>query len=113
VCTHRFEIGGTVLDAACSTDVFRVLQEALTNVARHAGATRVDLAVTCEDHRFVLELRDNGRGIEAPTPGDPRTIGLVGMRERVARWGGRLDIHTAQGQGTTLRVELPVAEAVS
>jgi signal transduction histidine kinase len=113
VCTHRFQIRSAPLDAARSTDVFRVLQEALTNVARHAGATRVDLAVMCEDSRFVLELRDNGRGIETRAPGDRQTIGLVGMRERVARWGGRLDIHTAQGEGTTLRVELPVAEAAS
>jgi signal transduction histidine kinase len=111
VCTHRFQISSVPLDAARSTDVFRVLQEALTNVARHAGATRVDLAVMCEDSRFVLELRDNGRGIEAQAPGDRQSIGLVGMRERVARWGGRLDIHTAQGEGTTLRVELPVAAA--
>jgi signal transduction histidine kinase len=112
-CTHRFEVGDVALDTARSTDVFRVLQEALTNVARHAAATRIDLVVTYAEGRLVLELRDNGRGIPDPTAAGRQSIGLIGMRERVTRWGGSLDIRSGHGEGTTLRVELPVSDAGS
>jgi signal transduction histidine kinase len=110
-CFHRFQVGDVALDAARSTDVFRVLQEALTNVARHAAATRVDLTVIHEDGRLVLELRDDGCGIRDGAGHDRRSTGLVGMRERVTRWRGSLEIRTGVGEGTTVRVELPVDEA--
>jgi signal transduction histidine kinase len=96
------------LSPALESVCYRVVQEALTNVARHAHAGEVRVALAIRDARVVLEVRDNGRGF---TPGDRGDRvggrGLVGMRERVELLGGTLRIDTAPGAGTTIRVELP------
>ncbi len=91
--------------------LFRVAQEALTNVQRHADATRVTLRLWQEEGAVRLRVEDNGRGFDPRQP--PRHapgsgLGLPGMRERVALVGGRLEIDSAPGQGTCILVELPV-----
>jgi signal transduction histidine kinase len=108
LCTYTNQIQGMTLDGDRSTDVFRVLQEALTNVARHAAATRVELQVAVHAGELIVQLRDNGHGIAEQALGDSRSIGLIGMRERMTRWGGRVHICGTPGEGTTVRVELPV-----
>lgn len=100
---------GPEAEAAC----FRTLQEALTNVIRHATATRVDVAVTLEREALVLIVDDDGVGFDAsPTidfgTGRP-TLGLRGVRERIAVGGGDLTIRSAPGLGTTLRATFPFA----
>ncbi len=95
------------LDAERSTTLFRVYQEALTNVARHAEASRVD--VRCEqfsDH-VELEVKDNGRGIKEEELSDSHSLGLVGIRERVLLWKGEVQITGKPGQGTRLFVQIP------
>src|SRR5262249_49621224 len=89
-----------------ATTLFRVLQESLTNVARHASATGVD--VELRDSPAVVELRvqDNGRGITVP-PGGHRTLGLLGMRERTTMLGGEFTIHSNPGAGTRIVVSFP------
>jgi signal transduction histidine kinase len=91
--------------AELSEQVLAVLREALSNVARHAGATRVD--VTCEagpDGLLTVLVRDNGRGIR---PGARRS-GLANMADRAVRLGGRLRIGSADGGGTELEWQVPV-----
>ena len=95
------------LDAERSTTLFRVYQEALTNVARHAEASRVD--VRCEqfsDH-VELEIKDNGRGINEEELSHSHSLGLVGIRERVLLWKGEVQITGKPGQGTRLFVRIP------
>lgn len=97
------------LDDGCATVLFRILQEALTNVARHshAGAVRIDLRV---QRRLVrLTVRDNGRGITPAQARSPRSIGLLGMRERAVGAGGELSVRGIAGRGTTVIVSVPLA----
>ncbi|HKA39258.1 MAG TPA: response regulator [Burkholderiales bacterium] len=97
------------LDMERSTAVFRIFQEVLTNVARHANATRVDVSMRRDDTRFTLEVRDNGKGITPGTIHDPRSLGLLGMRERVLPFDGRIEISGSRGKGTRVVVLLPGA----
>lgn len=93
------------------TLVFRVAQEALTNVVRHAGVDTARLTVRRSDERLRLEVADCGRGFEPAEAASRDGIGLRGMRDRVELFGGRLDVRSAPGRGTTVAVELPLAEA--
>lgn len=92
-----------------STAVFRVMQEALTNVARHAGATSVNVTVE-EDYRgwFVLQIHDNGRGINRDDLQQHQSLGLVGMRERISLLGGEMEIAGEPGKGTLLTICVPM-----
>ncbi len=89
-------------------ETLAVLREALANVDRHAAARTVDVELAAEDGYLVLTVRDDGRGFdpEAPVPGH---YGLVGMRERAVRAGGRLALDTAPGRGTALTLRVPLA----
>jgi PAS domain S-box-containing protein len=104
------------LDPALSVTVFRVFQEALTNVARHAGATRVSVNLRVETGTLELSIQDNGRGITQQETRSSKSIGLIGIRERVRWCGGRVSICGVAGKGTTVKVRMPidkVAEARS
>lgn len=107
VCVFNKSPSDLVVDSARATTVFRICQEALTNVARHAQATRVDITLRLSGRNLVLEVRDNGRGISAEAVADPQSVGLMGMRERVLPWGGDIQIHGVQGKGTVVTVQLP------
>lgn len=91
-----------------STAVFRVFQEALTNVARHASATRVDVRVTETDASIELEVRDDGTGVSPESLQDPRSLGLVGIRERARRLGGAATFERVEPHGTLVRLQLPL-----
>lgn len=92
-----------------STAVFRIVQEALTNVARHSGATSVTLDIARKGSDCVVHVADNGRGCAGAERASPDAFGLLGMRERAARLGGAVHISTAPGQGFALTVALPLA----
>ncbi len=92
---------------ACATDLYRILQEALTNVARHAQATRVEVRLAKEGDGLTLTLRDNGRGITPKEMKNPNALGIIGMRERAARWDGQLVIAGEPGKGTVVSVHIP------
>ena len=95
------------LPAKLETAVFRITQEALTNVVKHAEANSVLIIVACRERSVVLAIEDDGRGFSLPpTPGNG--FGLVGMRERVASVNGALDIESKPGVGTRLTVEIPL-----
>lgn len=92
-------------DAA--TAVFRILQESLTNVQRHARATRVEVSLRLEAGQLLLRVEDNGRGIRARQLSDPMSIGLVGMRERALLLGGQLEIRSHPDMGTVIEMQVP------
>jgi signal transduction histidine kinase len=99
--------GGTSLDKRRSVAVFRVFQEALTNIARHAAATRV--TVSLEEVEGIVRLRvsDDGRGLPSDFMTGGGGFGLIGMRERALMLGGKLDISSRPGQGTTIELSIP------
>jgi PAS domain S-box-containing protein len=94
-----------------STAVFRIFQEALTNILRHAQATRVDVTMVEEAGALVLTIRDNGRGITEDEKSGQVAIGLLGMRERAHLIGGEIDITGVEGEGTTVTVRIPIVRA--
>jgi PAS domain S-box-containing protein len=107
--TAQLEVQATYpeLDGICATTAFRILQETLTNVARHAHATRVTIALRVSTEVLTLEVRDNGRGISESELASPRSLGLVGSRERAIACGGELVIRGVRKQGTTVLLRLP------
>src|SRR6184192_494818 len=108
-CNVALPAEDLLLDTDRSTAVFRIFQELLTNVARHAGATRIDVAVRSDADELVLTVEDNGRGIDAEVARSPKSLGLLGVRERVLPFGGRVDITGVRGEGTRVTVALPKA----
>jgi signal transduction histidine kinase len=97
-----------VVASNASTAMFRIFQETLTNVARHAKATRVEVVLQKQRDRLVLLIRDNGRGFDQADPSLSKSLGLLGMRERAAILGGQLNISSAPGKGTTVTAWIPL-----
>ncbi|HWA25826.1 MAG TPA: histidine kinase [Lacunisphaera sp.] len=108
-CHVTSTLQDTMLDADLNTAFFRIFQETLTNIMRHAGATRVDVHSTQEGGALVLTVRDNGRGILPGEIKDRRSIGLVGMEERAALLGGEFAITGEPGRGTLVTVRIPLS----
>jgi PAS domain S-box-containing protein len=102
------------LDPAVETACFRIVQEAMTNAVRHAGASRLAVTLRVEDGALVLAVRDNGHGFDpaaaARRAARGESAGLSGMEERAQLAGGRLEMSTALGRGTEVRVVFPLAE---
>ncbi|HXM20127.1 MAG TPA: PAS domain-containing sensor histidine kinase [Terriglobales bacterium] len=97
-----------VVASNASTAMFRIFQETLTNVARHAKATRAEVVLQKQRDRLVLLIRDNGRGFDQADPSLSKSLGLLGMRERAAILGGRVNISSAPGKGTTVAAWIPL-----
>ncbi len=91
------------------THLFRITQEALTNVARHSGATRVEIMLDQRGGRMRLSIADNGRGLASPKSGEEQGMGLTGMRARARNAGGELRIRPGREKGLTIEVEVPVS----
>jgi signal transduction histidine kinase len=92
--------------------LFRIIQEGLTNIRKHSGATRVSLNMDFHESSINVTIGDNGVGFEIPAGLDDLTmagkLGLVGMQERAQLLGGTMDIKSQPGQGTTLAVDIPL-----
>jgi signal transduction histidine kinase len=113
-CDVRSNLRETQLDQNLNTTLFRIFQETLTNVIRHAGATRVTAHLKQTDGRIILEVEDNGRGITRSEISNTLSMGLLGMRERAALLGGWFKIgRLAPGKGTRVRVSIPVPRPAS
>jgi signal transduction histidine kinase len=97
------------LDAERATAAFRIFQELLTNVARHARATRVDIGMRQDAGALVLEVQDNGQGIASASLDSPKTLGLLGMQERALMFGGKIEIVGDRGKGTRALVSIPLS----
>jgi signal transduction histidine kinase len=97
------------LDGARSSAVYRIVQESLTNVAKHAQASAAEVAIRRDGGDLVVRVHDDGVGFATVDPRKPMSFGLVGVRERAAMLGGQVAIASAVGEGTTVEVRLPLA----
>jgi signal transduction histidine kinase len=109
-CTFSAQVSTERWDNDVTTALFRIFQETLTNVLRHARATQVTVRLTEDAHRLALEVADNGRGITDAEIANTRSIGLLGMRERAALLGGEISLAGAPGRGTTVVIRLPIPQ---
>ncbi|NML62162.1 PAS domain S-box protein [Massilia sp. RP-1-19] len=98
------------LDDTASTAVFRIVQEALTNIARHADASHVTLNLFRTDHQLLVTIRDNGRGITPDDMEKAESLGLIGMRERVWAMNGEITVSAEEPPGTRIEIVLPLPE---
>ena len=105
----RCALTGLDGDAEGRTTIFRIFQEALTNVVRHSEATRVSVMLEEKADTLALSVRDNGRGITDEEIADPKSLGLIGMRERVRLCGGEIKISGSRHEGTMVEVIIPLA----
>jgi PAS domain S-box-containing protein len=101
------------LDADRSTAIFRIFQESLTNVARHAQATRVEALLKEENDRVIFQVFDNGRGFDPEEAKARKSLGLVGMQERALLLNGNLTIEGVPGSGTTMTLTIPLPSSVT
>jgi len=103
-CRTKLELGELTVDSERSTALFRIFQEILTNVARHAKADRVEVSLKPVGRVVLLEVTDNGRGISESEKAGLKSLGLLGMRERAHILGGQVEFNGAPGKGTTVSV---------
>jgi PAS domain S-box-containing protein len=96
------------MDPERALAIFRIVQEALTNVARHARATTVEISATTTDGRLRVEIRDDGCGMPPAAPADRAPLGILGMQERAAAWGGAVSVGRVTPHGTLVRLDVPV-----
>lgn len=97
-----------ILDDEKSTAIFRIIQESLTNVARHAQAQHVTIDFHRNEQNLSLQIRDDGKGIEEGAMHKARSFGLVGMRERIKALNGQFEVHSEVGHGTQIQIDIPI-----
>ena len=107
-CKVTIQAVDKISDTARATAIFRIVQEALTNVMRHAAASQVNVSLEKKDDTLIVEVRDNGIGIMEGWISDSKSHGLIGVRERVLLLGGETVISGKPGEGTLVRVTLPM-----
>jgi two-component system, NarL family, sensor histidine kinase UhpB len=108
-CCFNPQLEHVDLSKEQSTAIFRIFQEAMTNVLRHAQATQVNILIKEDKGELVFGVSDNGRGITESEKQETSSLGLLGMRERAHSIGARIEIEGIEGQGTTLTVRLPLS----
>jgi signal transduction histidine kinase len=106
-CVYH-HVGVPKVDDRVATAAYRIAQEALTNVARHSHATRVDVSLRTEGNFLSLAVEDDGRGFEPRELSESKGLGVVGMRERAELIGGTLAIRSSPGEGTSVRLTVPL-----
>jgi len=112
-CHLTTNLEGRALPPEICTAVFRICQETLTNIARHASASRVSVRLEETSGDLILRVEDNGRGITDSDLANPKSLGLAGIRERAMMLGGEFQISGAPSQGTTANVRIPLVEALN
>jgi PAS domain S-box-containing protein len=112
VCDCRLPDYEIPLSPERSTALFRVFQETLTNVARHSQATRVDVELKVDEMKVMLSVRDNGTGMTDEEIAAPTSLGLLGMRERVAQFGGDIKVKGNPGEGANVIACIPLGESL-
>ena len=100
----------TVLDENLSTTVFRIFQEVLTNITRHANASKVFVNFKQDSAILVLKIEDNGKGITESQIKDPKSFGIIGIQERLFPWKGKLEIIGTPQKGTSVTVTIPLTQ---
>jgi signal transduction histidine kinase len=110
-CVVNLDPAAIPLSREVSTALFRIFQEALTNVERHANATNVKVKLATFGKSLYLEVTDDGRGIHTKQLNDPRSIGLLGMKERALALGGEVTFTSVAGSGTTVTATIPLRDS--
>lgn len=105
---YSASMSGYTFDPAMETAIFRIVQEALSNIRKHAGTDRVHVTLQTIDDTLKVEVRDWGAGFDLDHLGESDTLGLLGMRERAELFGGKLFIESAIGGGTCIKLSLPL-----
>jgi signal transduction histidine kinase len=98
------------LDKGLMTALFRIFQEAVSNVVRHAEATQVEVSMTHNNGQLVMKIMDNGKGIQENEIDGSGSLGLIGMRERLRHWNGRVQFSGLTGKGTSVEIIIPLAK---
>lgn len=111
-CSVTLPYEPLTLDPESSTAVFRIFQESLTNVARHAHATRVEARLERKHDRLIFQVSDNGRGFDPEEASARKSLGLLGMQERALMLNGDLKIEGVPGAGTTMTLTIPLPPSV-
>lgn len=106
-CQFQFKGSDFKVDPDCATAMFRILQEALTNIVRHAGASRVKIGLREDAEVMELTISDNGRGVTPAEIDSPKSLGIIGMRERLRPFGGELHLSGVPKKGTNVTVRCP------
>ena len=109
-CDFETEITNLELNQQQSVALYRIVQEALTNIAKHANATQVKMLITITGDRLILQINDNGVGIKENYKSKPDSYGLIGMQERAFLLDGEFTIAGREGVGTVVKVEIPYSE---
>jgi PAS domain S-box-containing protein len=107
-CYSQIDVNVPVEETELSLVLFRILQEAMTNILRHAEATEANVSLTVKDDDIALKIRDNGRGITAGQMMKPQSFGIIGIRERVRFWGGTSTFEGVPGGGTVVIISIPL-----
>ncbi len=110
-CDVSIRIDDEQVDSDHATAVYRILQEAITNIARHSSATAITVRAETLDNYLTMEIRDNGCGFDQNNINMRESFGLIGMRERATALGGNLEIVGRQGEGTRLYLTMPLASS--
>jgi len=111
-CLFETNMGKTRFNRAGSVAIFRIAQAALTNVARHAHASRAMIALMKRNNGLILTVNDNGKGITQKSVHSHNSLGVIGMRERVLALDGLLSFKGSKGKGTTLTVRIPLSRVL-
>jgi len=106
-CLFENDISSFELNSQQSVALYRILQESLTNIAKHAKATKVRIKLDIEEDKLIMKVTDNGIGFKTSQRNKPNSYGLLGMKERVYLLDGELQISSQPGEGTTIHVEIP------
>jgi signal transduction histidine kinase len=108
--SFEFNVGQIEIDICknLTSVVFRIFQEALTNVIRHSKATEVYIGLRVDEGQLIMEIKDNGRGITENEITGTGSFGILGIRERALALGGEINIAGESGKGTTLNLKIPI-----
>jgi signal transduction histidine kinase len=98
------------LNEDLKTTFFRVFQESITNVVRHAEASKVNVSMDHQNDQLVMKIGDNGKGIQKDQVEGSSSLGLIGIRERIRYWDGEVFFHGAPEKGTTVEIRIPVSK---
>ncbi|MGB5849426.1 MAG: sensor histidine kinase, partial [Ignavibacteriaceae bacterium] len=107
-CSFILPTDELFLDSEKSTAIFRIFQEALTNIARHSKAKLISISIQKKVDNIILKIKDNGVGIMQEQTKDFKSLGIIGMKERALILGGEVAIEGTPGKGTEVRVEIPL-----
>jgi len=108
-CVAIIDEGIPTFEKGLALVVLRIFQEAMTNILRHAEATKVQVVLKTHAKNLVLRVKDNGKGISAQQTTNPLSLGILGIRERVRFWGGKSFFTGSPGRGTIMTVSIPIA----